>query len=181
MPTYKTTTPEAVQACKAFDEARDALLVRGRAFAACYPGSKPVYAYDVHGANLHGVAFSPANDSPLWTRPQRDGGNVQRPRKEPAKGVKGDERREQIAALKVLNAEWEANFPGDKVDRLPVLAALGTDWGSVLLNGMRYFELEGVVYLNTTISPREGWQEILGSEYEAADRARLAAIKEVAA
>jgi hypothetical protein len=177
MPTYKITTPEAVQACKAFDEARDALLARGRVFAARYPGSKPIYTYDVHGSSLHGVAFSPVNDSPLWTRPQRDGGDVQRPRKEPAKGIKGDERREQVAALKVLNAEWDAHFPAEKVDRLPVLAALGTDWGSVLLNGMRYFELEGAVYLNTTISLIDGWQEILGSEYEAADAARLAAIK----
>lgn len=181
MPTYKITTPEAVQAVKAYEDERSKLTVLGRAFAERYPGSKPVYSNDVHGCQLHGIAFSSANDSPLWTRPQRDGGEVQRPRGAPAKGVKGDERREQVAALKVLNEEWEAAFPRTKVDRDPVLAAIGTDWGSALLNGIAYFELEGVVYLKTTIAKHDSWQEILGSEYAAADTARLAALKAVAA
>lgn len=181
MPTYKITTPEAVQAVKLYEDERSKLMALGRAFAERHPSSKPVYSHGVHGCHLHGIAFSPANESPLWTRPQRDGGNVQRPRGAPAKGVKGDERREQVAALKVLNDEWEATFPVAKVDRDPVLAALGTDWGSALLNGMEYFEHEGTVYLKTTIKRCDSWQEVLNSEYAEADAARKAPIKAVAA
>jgi hypothetical protein len=181
MPTYKITAPEAAQACKAYNEANDNLIAASRAFAARYPGSKPVYNANVHGVSLHGLAFSPANDSPLWTRPQRDGGLIQRPRTAPAKGVKGDERREQVAQLEVLNDEWKAHFPGAKVDREPVLEAMGTDWGSAMLSGIQYFELEGVVFVKTAIKPHESWQEILCSEYDAADAAHRAPTKAVAA
>jgi hypothetical protein len=181
MPTYKITNPKAVQACKAYDANRDTLTELGREFASHYPNSKAVYSHSVHGCHLHGLSFTPVNRSPLWTLPQRDGGDAQYPRKAPARGVKGDERREQVAQLKVLNAQWDAHFPNASFDREPVLAALGTDWGSALLNGIIYFEHEGVVYVKTTIKPHDSWQEILGSEFDAADSARLASTKAVAA
>lgn len=182
MPTYKITNPEAAKACKAYNAAEEALREIGSGFAARYPGSKAVYAYDAHGIRLFGLAFTPANPSPLWTRPQRDGGEIQRPRTAPAKNVKGEERRQQVADLKALNEEWAAHYPkAAKVDREPVLTAMGTDWGSAMICGISYFEHEGVVYVKTSMQPREGWQEIFNSEYEEAYHASKAAAKAVAA
>lgn len=181
MPTYKIISPEAAQACREYSKAYDLIKEAGFEFAKRFPGSTPLISSGVSGASFFGVSFSPANESALWTRPQRDAGNAQRPRSVPPKGIKGDERRAMVAELKLLNEEWSAHAPKLKADRNPVFEVIGTDWGSALLCGIQYFELGDVVYLKTTIDRKESWQEILNSEYEQADAAHRAARKAVAA
>lgn len=181
MPTYKITNPEAAQACRDYDKAYDLLQEAGVEFSKRFPGSEPLIRSGSTGATFFGIWFSPINQSPLWTRPQREAGNAQRPRTAPPKGVKGEERKAMVAELKLLNEEWSAHAPKLKADRCPVYEAMGTDWGSALLNGIQYFVVEDVVYLKTTITRREGWQEIFNSEYEEAIAAKQAARKAVAA
>lgn len=181
MPTYKIIDPKAAQACREYNKAYDLLQDAGYEFAKRFPGSKPLIKSGPNGASFFGIWFSPINESPLWTRPQREAGNAQRPRTAPPKGIKGEERKAMVAELKLLNEEWSANAPKLKADRNPVFEAMGTDWGSALLCGIQYFDLEDVVYLKTTITCREGWQEIFNSEYEQADAAYRAARKAVAA
>lgn len=171
---YKVINPSVLKAHDQFMVESNAVQLAGEAFAKRFPNSKAVFHFDVHGRRFHGLVFEPAMNSPLWTKPMASSGNVQHPRLSPPKGVKGQERLDMLATMAQLSEEWVAHFPKEKADREPVWTSLGIDWGDVMMNGMQWFVHDGAFYCNTSIRPRDGWSEILGSEYDAASAARKA-------
>jgi hypothetical protein len=180
MRTYKTNDPKVIAAARQYQADSEAVQQLGEAFAARYPNAKPLFYSDVAGRCFHGLKFTPALTDPLWTKPLPARGGIQTPRTAPAKGSKGVERRQQIEQLAELNNSYREHMPQFKADREALWEALGTDWGSVLFGGFQSFEQDGVFYFKTAIPEREGWVEILASEYDlalATHKAMLAASK----
>lgn len=164
---YKTNKPEAIEASRKY--LADVITVQraGEAFAARYPGARPLFKTDVFGREFHGLLFEPVMTSPLWTRPLRASGGIQRPRTTLERGTTGEDRVRMIAALAEVNEAWNEHMPRERADRIPVWDALGTDWGSVMMGGFQSFEQDGFIYMRTAICSVDG-VEILGSEYDSA-------------
>jgi len=180
MRTYKTTDQKVIAANRQYEADCETLQQLGQAFAARYPNAKAVFITSVDGREFYGLRFTPAMTDPLWTKPLPARGGIQTPRTAPNRGSKGAERRQQIEQLAELNTRYREHRPEFKADRDPLWEALGTDWGSILMGGFQSFEQDGALYFKTAVTEREGWVEILGSEYDlalATHKAMLAASK----
>lgn len=170
---YKTTAP-AVLAIRAAYEAR-VMEVRaaGQEFANHF-GGKMLARQDAQGYSFAGLCFEPAKDDALWTKPDASCAGMQRPR-----GLLKSGGKVQRAALAELSAGWKARFPREKADLAPVLAAIGTDWGSLFFCSFALFRHDGAVYVSTSAKLAPCMVEILASEYNAA-KAAYESIKEAA-
>lgn len=165
---YKTNDPTALAARKQYLADCDQLRAAANAFATRYPGAKPVFKHSAHGLHLYGLRFTPELKDPLWTKASAGTGMIQRPRTSPLKGSKGEERRRQIEQLAELNIAYREHFPQCEADQELVWKALGTDWGSVMFGGMKYFDHDGHLYMRTSAKLADYCVEILGSEYDLA-------------
>lgn len=169
---FKITDPNVIAAHRQFLADNERVQAEAHAFALHYPGSVPVFKSDMSGRSFFGLRFEQANDSPLWTKPQREAGYTQRPRAVPAKGAKGQERLDQLGALTELRAEWESRFPAFEAKRVEMWAHMGLNVADFLFcGGFQFFVHEDALYCSTPMTPRDGWHEILGSEYERAKKA----------
>lgn len=171
---FKCNDPKAIAAEIQYVADCEALQHAGHVFAARYPGATPVFKTDALGRDFHGLVFHPVMISPLWTRPMRSAGDVQRPRTTLERGVKGEERLRQIEVLAELNTVWHEHMPKVKADRQPLWDALGTDWGSVMMGGFQSFLQDEHLYMRTAAQQADSWVEILGSEYDRAKADHLA-------
>lgn len=167
---YRLDYPEAIAAWDAYERDCHALEAIGKAFAEQYPGAKPVFASSIHGLRFHGLRFTPANASPLWTIVAERDGLVQRPRSALPKGFKGD-RAQANRELSALNKAWHATVPSVESGRVrsdKLWSAFGTDWGALLFSGIQRFRRGDVIYVATSAKLDPRAVEITGSEFDAA-------------
>lgn len=166
---YKTSDPAVLAAWKAYQEQADQLQKQGDEFAALFPNAKALFSTDIHsGRRFYGLAFTPAAPQPLWTKPNPKCGNEQRPRNSLPAGIKGDERKALKAELDQLAERYKANWPKDKADLEPFLAAMGLGGGKLFFAGYKQVITDGTVYIETSAAPGGALTEILGSEFDAA-------------
>ena len=162
---YKSSDSVLMAAWKTYEAEARAMLVAGKAFASHF-GGKLLTHSDLHGRSVAGLAFTPAKDDPLWTKPDAQRAGEQHPRTSLRKGTK-----EQRLSLAALLTEWSEHFPKQKSNLEPVLAAMGTDWGNLFFTGIEYFEHDGAIYVSTSDKLAPCMVEILASEYSAAKAA----------
>lgn len=165
---YRIDYPDALAAWDAYEKACAAIQADFQAFADKYANAKPVFASSVHGLRFHGLRFTPALSSPLWTIAVEREGYIQRPRGALPKSFKGD-RKTANAELNQLRHDWKANMPESDRDKGASLdrfwSAIGTDWGNLLFTGIERLRYEGAIYICTgaKLDPRA--VEITGGEY----------------
>jgi hypothetical protein len=160
---YRFTSPEAMEASRQYTA--DCVLLQeqaellGKEF-----GGNPVFYSGVHGRGFAGLKFTPALDSPLWTKPEKKFGDVQRIRA----SVKAAMRPEHD----LVKTRWEAFKPTARPDTAPLFKACGTDWGQLMFSGIGYTLRDDAVYMTTALDLTEHGQEITGGEYQAAFNAK---------
>ncbi|MCB5187399.1 hypothetical protein LG200_05190 [Methylobacillus caricis] len=165
---YKSNHPTLTAICVDILEKKKALHKVAVAFADQF-GGIPVVLYSLHDYSVDGIKFEPANDSPLWTLPDRKYFNSQRPRATLKKATPA-----QREELKALNERWNSSFPTEKVSFEPLYKAMNTDWGHVFLLGMGFFYFEGTLYVNTGCTLNELMTEITVTEFRAAQALQTA-------
>ncbi|MRW82953.1 hypothetical protein GJ698_02465 [Pseudoduganella sp. FT26W] len=170
---YKSSDGALMAAWAIYETDVGAVRAAGKEFAAHF-GGKLLMRSDFHGNRVAGLCFQPAKDDPLWTKPDAQLADKQRPRSSLRKGTK-----EQRQALAALLTEWSERFPKLKADLAPVLAAMGTDWGALFFCGIGFFKHDGAIYVCTSAKLAPCMVEILSSEYNAA-KAAYESIKEAA-
>ncbi len=164
---YKSTTDAPAKAHAEYLANKEALFQSMKALEEQFDG-KAVYGFDVFRIHFHGLAlnnFEARDDAALWTKPDKNHGNVSQPRS----SVRGKGMTSQLRALK---DKYSSLLPD--VMRVP----LGGFWGSIgaragdlVFAGIKWHELDGVIYVHTPAKLGEDMVEILASEYEQAKQA----------
>ncbi|WP_426817641.1 hypothetical protein ACP3TC_04820 [Winslowiella sp. 2C04] len=166
---YKFTTPDALAAWDAMEKKEAEVRQHGKEFAALF-GGNPVFRNDLTRASFYGVRFesNPYISAELWTKPNGNNGYSSTPKVKAPKGM-GKE-------AKALAAKWKENYPTLKLDREPMLDALGLDWGMLFITGCHYFRHGDAIYVETGARPKTsaGAIEIIGSEFNEAKSAAKA-------
>lgn len=164
---YKTNAPAVLRAVEQLRCESKALQEAGSEFAAHWGGT--ALFLNSHADNrFGGVKFSPPRMEKAWTKPDRDSG-IQRPRAKLSGAGLSAEDRDDFARI---HEAWNAGFPKLRADKQPLLAALGTDWGSAMICGIGYFEgCDGFFYVQTSAHLAAFLEEITGGAYLAAQRA----------
>lgn len=171
---YKTSDPAVLRALATYEAEAAKVSAAGKAFADHF-GGKLLTSSTVHGRKVAGLCFRPAKDDPLWTKPDPQRADIQRPRASLRKATK-----EQRLALAELRADWTARYPAEKADLSPVLASMGTDWGALFFCSFNMFQRTGgTVYVATSAQLAPCMVEIVASEYNAA-KAAYESIEEAA-
>lgn len=162
---YKTNDPAVLAALAAFVTKRDQLAEQARIIGATFDG-KPIFSNSVGDVSFAGLVlnnYQSREDKALWTTPDRDT-KVSRPRAVRVAGVA----KEAQAALRDLYMRMlpaTATFDA-------VWEAMGVNWGNLLFGGgYHLFELNGVLYFQSSAPVGEVMTEILGSEFNEAYRA----------
>lgn len=163
---WKFTSAEALAAWDEMERQEAVLKAQGQSFAALFNG-KPVYQKTMCDWRFYGVRFdgkeygSPA----LWTKPTSKNGFAQQPKVK----VPANLKRESEALWQI----WNEQRPHITADREAFFCSIGLDWGNLLFSGFNAFRHDDVIYVETgaTPKPEAGGVEILGSEYNAAQRA----------
>lgn len=169
---YKTSDAGVLAAWKTYREGCDRLQVLADAFAATFPGAKALVSTDWHsGKRFYGLSFNPRMPQPLWTKPDEKTGFSQFPRRSLPPGTKGEERKALNAELKKLNEDFKERKPKEKVDMQPFLESIGLGGGVLFFAGCKLVFVEDVLFVSTSAKPNEVMTEILGSEFEAAEKA----------
>lgn len=167
---YRANTPTTQAAWKSYSEQCDAIVAASQAFAALFPGAKPVYSGGASGRSFYGLSFDPVMPLDIWTKPTEKEGRTQSPRARLAsKGV--SDRTERMAELRRVQELYKDHRPKGRADLDPVLESLGTDWGILLLYGYRLIERDGTLYIATALTLGSPCEEITGSEFDAAFKA----------
>ncbi|WHM52765.1 hypothetical protein vBVpaS1601_72 [Vibrio phage vB_VpaS_1601] len=172
---YKTNKPEILAQVQRINNERDALKEAADKVAEQFD-AKAMTRTSMHGASFGGLVLnnyenvdlfkgrtSPdREDKHLWTKPDRN--NISRPRS----SITGKENK---AALKELTERYNAAVASiPKVDFEPFFESLGTNWGNLAFSGLNWFEQDGFIYFVSSQDFSEVATEILGSEYETAER-----------
>jgi hypothetical protein len=169
---YKTSAPEVLAAWKAYKERVDRLQELGEAFARRFEGATALFQFSIHsGRTFYGLKFSPPMPQPLWTKPDPKAESSQFPRQSLPPGTKGDERKALKAELERLKDDFKEHKPKDKADLEPFLASMGLGGGKLFFAGYRQVVTPDCIYVSTSATPSEAMTEILGSEFEAAEKA----------
>lgn len=169
---YKTRDAGVLAAWKTYREGCDRLQVLADEFAATFPGATALVRTDWHsGRSFYGLRFKPAMPQPLWTKPDEKTGYSQFPRRGLPPGTKGDERKALNAELKALNEDFNARKPKEKSDMQPFLEAMGLGGGALFFAGYKHIITDDCLYISTSAKPNDAMVEILGSEFEAAEKA----------
>lgn len=169
---YKTNSPKVLQAWADYIAQADALQAEANAFAARYPGAKPLISTTMlSGRRFYGLAFDPPMPDILWTKPNYKAGREQSPRRAPA-GVKGEERKKLVEELKVIRDDYKAHMPKIEAPLDPFLATFGLSGSAMFFSRYKqFFGADGFIYIETTALPSGELTEILGSEFAAAEKA----------
>lgn len=129
-------------------------------------GGMALYSNSADSYGFAGLSFLGEPENPeLWTKPQSQNGNTQRPRTSLRKATK--EQRQQLAELQ---KEWDALYPkNSRVDRDPLYKSIGTHWGQLLFSGLTIFRRGDCIYAATSAALEvDGLSEITGSEFNQA-------------
>ena len=169
---YKTSAPEVLAAWKAYKESTDRLQELGETFAKRFVGATALFQFSIHsGRTFYGLKFNPPMPQPLWTKPDPKAERSQFPRRSLPPGTKGDERKALKAELEKLNGDFNEHKPKDKADLEPFLGAMGLGGGWLFFSSYRQVVTPECIYVSTSATPSEVMIEILGSEFEAAEKA----------
>lgn len=160
---YKTNDPKALATIAAVNEEFGKLQDKAVDFANTIGAKAHITRHGCTEAYIGGYRFEPPKDSKHWTKPDRET-KGQKPRLK-ATGLTAEEKAEHKDLLKF----WKDNFPASRVDLRPIYEAIGSDWGSCLINGIAYFHgSDGYFYASTSAKVGEHMQEIFESEYQKA-------------
>lgn len=162
---FKTNDPAVLAAYQSVKAQTAALKQQAKVFGDRF-GGEGLVSFSASGHRFAGVRFFHQQPLDIWTTWDNNG--MQRPRRKPKAGTPQDRR----DALKALNEDWEANAPTEQVSMDPFFQSVGTDWGNVMFNGASWFQRGEWIYFKTFI--KLSAQEILGSEFEAAEKAEAA-------
>lgn len=171
---YKITNETAVQAFKAFDAAKANLIEQATKLADHF-GGKPIFSNRVECISCAGINFHNFNqleNNHLWFKPKAANCFASSPKCGKPKAADRE-------ALEAIRAKYNAMMP-EEVSRIPLLEAIGTNWGDCFFAPLSLFLHDDVIYLDTRLSLIDA-TEIFGSEYEAVKSAYQAAKVEVKA
>lgn len=162
---YKTTDQAVLEALAEFQAKRDALAEQARIIGAVFDG-KPIFSCSVGDFSFAGLVlnnYQTREDKALWTVPDRDT-RVSRPIAARVAGVTKE-------AQEVLREQYISMLPATATF-YAVWEAMGVNWGNLLFcGGYHLFELNGVLYFQSSAPVGEVMTEILGSEFNEAYRA----------
>ncbi len=162
---YKTTNEAAIQAWNVELVKRMELKDAAVKFAGKF-GAEPRFSSDATRHRFYALTFPdgiPTFGHPsLWTVAKSVNGYTNAPKRKAPKGLSKEH--------KELWAMWDEGYPKETVSREPLWAALGLDWGMLIICGISIFKFRGAIYFNTSAKPNPkcGAVEITGSEYSAA-------------
>lgn len=160
---YKISTPEALAAWDAMQQAGAELRRQGAAFAKLF-GARPVFKNDVTSTSFRGIRFHGTTyvSESLWTQPTNNNGYCSWPKSKAPRGMSAEH--------KALMEIWNSNRPKTSVDVSAFYPAIGLDWGILFMTGFFMFRHADTIYIETGAKPKAdvGAVEILGSEYNAA-------------
>lgn len=161
---YKSTTDAPAKAHAELFANREALFQSVKALEEQFDG-KAVYGFDVFRIQFHGLALNNVetrDDSALWTKPDKSYGNTSRIRS----SIRGKELSSQLRALKDKYSSLLPDVTRISLDEL--WSSIGTNAGDLFFAGIKWHELDGVIYVHTRAKLGEDMVEILASEYEQA-------------
>lgn len=170
---YKTSDAGVLAAWKTYVEGCDRLKVLADEFAATFPGAEALMQTDWHsGKSFYGLKFKPPMPQPLWTKPDPKAGQSQFPRQSLPPGTKGEERKALKDELTKLREDFKARKPKDKADMQPFLEAMGLGGGALFFASYKHIVRDDCIYVSTSAKPNDVMTEILGSEFEAAEKSK---------
>ena len=162
---YKTSNPTIVAAANKYWADCNALRKRGLALAEFF-GGELLVGNSLSGYKIGGLAFNPPKDERLWTRPDRANAGRQYPRASIKKPTPAEK-----VELADLQIKYNSHFPTDMVKIDPMLQAMGTNFGNCFFGTqLSVFMHKGDMYAKTGAPLNEHMIEILGSEFEAAEK-----------
>lgn len=162
---FKIENESALAAWDAEQKEKNALYESTKPLADRF-GGKPLFSTTHDSYGFAGLRFFGEPENPeLWTKPQSQNGNTQRPRTSLRKATK--EQRQQLAKLQ---KEWDALYPkNNRVDRDPLYKSIGTHWGQLVFSGLTIFRRGDCIYAATSAALEvDGLSEITGSEFDQA-------------
>lgn len=165
---YKTNDSGVLTAVEQHRANVRAVHEAGAAFGKLFDG-QPVYAASATDVHFAGLRFTPRRDRRLWTAPDSQYRDVQRPRTTLPSG--GDNRAQEKVTLEDLKAKWKASYPKERAELQVIFEALGTDWGNAMMSGYQWFEHDGYFYFGSGMKLNDAMVEIFGSEFDAAYQA----------
>lgn len=172
---YKTSDTGVMATWQVYREESDRLQLLGEEFAKRYEGATALFSTSMYsGRSFYGLKFSPAMPQPLWTRPDPKAEGSQFPRQCLPPGTKGDERKALKVELTKLREDFNEHKPKGKADMQPFLEAMGLGGGAMFFNSYRHIAKADCLYVSTSAKPSNVMTEILGSEFEAAEKAEAA-------
>ena len=168
---YKTSDAGVLAAWKTHREEADRLQVLGNEFAKRYEGASAMFSTSFHsGRRFFGLKFNPAMPQPLWTKPDHKAGGSQFPRQALPPGTKGDERKALKLELTQLREDFNEHKPKGEADMQPFLYSMGLGGGALFFGSYKHVAKDDCLYVSTTAKPSSLMTEILGSEFEAAEK-----------
>ena len=168
---YKTSNAGVLAAWKTYREEADRLQVLGNEFAKRYEGASAMFSTSFHsGRRFFGLKFNPAMPQPLWTKPDHKAGGSQFPRQALPPGTKGDERKALKLELIQLREDFNEHKPKGGADMQPFLDSMGLGGGALFFGSYKHVAKDDCLYVSTTAKPSSVMTEILGSEFEAAEK-----------
>ena len=168
---YKTSDAGVLAAWKTYREEADRLQVLGNEFAKRYEGASAMFSTSFHsGRRFFGLKFNPAMPQPLWTKPDHKAGGAQFPRQALPPGTKGDERKALKLELTQLREDFNEHKPKGEADMQPFLDSMGLGGGALFFGSYKHVAKDDCLYVSTTAKPSSVMTEILGSEFEAAEK-----------
>lgn len=168
---YKTSDAGVLAAWRVYREGCDRLKVSADEFAASYPGATALMRTDWHsGKSFYGLKFEPPMRQPLWTKPDPKAGFSQFPRQSLPPGFKGEERKVLKAELTKLQEDFKGRKPKDFSDMQPFLESIGLGGGALFFARYKHVITDDCLYINTSAKPSDVMIEILGSEFESAEK-----------
>lgn len=168
---YKTSDARVLAAWKTYREEADRLQVLGNEFAKRYEGASAMFSTSFHsGRRFFGLKFNPAMPQPLWTKSDHKAGGSQFPRQALPPGTKGDERKALKLELTQLREDFNEHKPKGEADMQPFLDSMGLGGGALFFGSYKHVAKDDCLYVSTTAKPSSLMTEILGSEFEAAEK-----------
>lgn len=168
---YNTDAPEVIKAWNEFIAECEIVKQVSKEFAEKFEGAEPLISSDIHsGYQFYGLKFSPKADTRIWTKPDQKTGLEQRPRSSVQAGIKGEDRKILKIELDALNEKWKAGRPSRKASLDKFLNLIGAGGGALFFSNYSQRFVDGVFYFSTSVKLSELTVEILGSEFDAADK-----------
>ncbi|WP_447886330.1 hypothetical protein [Serratia fonticola] len=162
---FKIEKDAAIQAWDREHLNRKKMQSMATTFAAKFV-AKPVFKSDISRSYFYAIAFPDGvptyGDPALWTAATAANKFTATPKRKAPKGLTKEH--------KELLRLWDEDYPIEQVNREPLWASLGLEWGMLFICGISIFRLGDVIYFSTDAKPSTefGAIEILGSVYHTA-------------